>query len=78
MSIVSKLPPKDKRALALFYETESYNSFIKLLRLVKSNAATKALESVDFSQLKHFQGQKHALDRLEEELKSNYKITQKS
>lgn len=78
MSVVSKLPPKDKKALALFYETESYGSLIKLLILVKTNAASKALESIDFNQLKHFQGQKHALDRLEDELKENYKLSQKS
>lgn len=78
MSIVSRLTPKDKKALALFYETETYSSFIKLLKLVKANAATKALTAVDFYEVKQLQGQKAALDRLEEELKSNYKLDQKT
>lgn len=78
MSVISRLTPKDKKALALFYETETYSSLIKLLKLVKANAASKALSAVDFSEVKQLQGQKAALDRLEEELKSNYKLNQKS
>lgn len=77
-SIVSKLTPKDKKALALFYETETYNSFIKLIKIVKANAASKALSAVDFYEVKQLQGQKAALDRLEEELRENYKQDQKS
>jgi hypothetical protein len=73
MSIISKLTPKDRKALALFYETEVYSSLAKLLKLAKANAAEKSLEAIDWQQVKHLQGQKHALDSLEQVIKEIHK-----
>lgn len=76
-SIVSKLTATDKKALALFYETPTYSSFLKLLKLAKANAAMKCLDAIDFNQVKHLQGQKAALEAIEGALKEIYKLDQK-
>lgn len=78
MSVVSRLAPKDRKALALFYETETYNSLKKLVGMVRANAAKKCLTATDFLEVKHLQGQEHALAVLLDELSKIYKSDQKS
>lgn len=77
-SIVSRLAPKDKKALALFYETDTYSSLKKLVGLVRGNAATKSLNALDFLEVKHLQGQNHGLMSLLDEIEKIYKAEQKS
>lgn len=77
-TIVSKLTPKDKKALAHFFETDAYSALKKLMSLAKANAAEKALKAFDFNEVKHLQGQNHALEALEETLEKVYKLDQKS
>lgn len=76
-SIVSRLSPKDKKALALFYETDTYTSLKKLISMVRGNAASRCLTAVDFLEVKHLQGQEHVLKVLLEEIGRIYKAEQK-
>ncbi len=77
-SVVSRLSPKDKRVLALFYETATYMSLKKLVKMVRANAATKCLTATDFLEVKHLQGQEHALAVLLNEIEKIHKADQKS
>lgn len=77
MSVISKLPPKDKKALALFFETDGYAGLRKLVNLVRKNAADQALRSPDHETTKWLQGQAYACDRLIDEIEKNYKLDQK-
>lgn len=77
-TIVSRLAPKDKRALALFYETDGYIGLKKLVNLVKKNAADQALKSPNHETTKWLQGQAYTCDRLIDELEKVYKSEQKS
>lgn len=68
-SISSKLAPKDKQALATLYEGETYNSLLKLINLIKANAAEQALNSPNHENTRWLAGQAYACDRLPEEFK---------
>lgn len=76
-SISSRLGPKDKQTLALFYETEAYTSLKKLLKLVKDNSAKNAINALDFHQVKWLQGQHTAIELLEAELTKIHELDQK-
>lgn len=76
-TIVSRLASKDRKALALLYETDTYGSLKKLINMVRSNAAKKCLTAVDFSEVKQLQGQEHALAVLLDEIEKVYKADQK-
>lgn len=76
-SVVSRLAPKDRKALALFYETETYTSLKKLISQVRGNAAKKCLTAFDFLEVKHLQGQEHALKVLLDEIEKIHKSDQK-
>lgn len=73
MSVVSRLSPKDKKALADFYGTDTHTALLHLNRLVKANAAERSLKALDYLEVKHLQGQKAAIDRQEEEIHKLYK-----
>lgn len=73
MSVVSHLSPKDKKALADFYGTDTHTALLHLNKLVKSNAGIQALKASDFLEVKHLQGQKAAIERQEEEIHKLYK-----
>lgn len=68
-SISSKLAPKHKQALATLYEGETYQSLLKLLELVRTNASEQALNSPNHEQTRFLAGQAYACDRLPDEFK---------
>jgi hypothetical protein len=75
-SLSSKLSPKDKVALATFYETETYGSLKRLLKLAQANCAQGALNALDFNQVKWLQGQHVGLELLEKEMDTIHKWSQ--
>lgn len=76
-SVVHRLPPKDKTALAHFYETDGYKALIKLMKMMKANSATHCLTAPDFETVRHLQGQEFSLKELEKLLEEVYKTEQK-
>lgn len=77
-SIVHRLTPKDKRALALFYETDAYLALNKLMKVMIANAAKHCLSAPDFLVVKDLQGQERSLKELKNVLEEIYKLDQKS
>lgn len=77
-SIIHRLTPKDKKALALFYETDAYSALIKLTNIMIANAAKHCLSAPDFLVVKDLQGQERSLKELKNLLDENYKLDQKS
>ena len=67
-SISSRLSPKDKMALATFFETDAYGSLKKLFKLIKTNTADSTLNAIDMHNLKWLQGQHVAIEKLEKEM----------
>lgn len=65
-SISSKLAPKHKETLASFWQQDR-DAFMALSKLIKANIADKAINAVDFHQVKWLQGQHTALELLEKE-----------
>lgn len=76
-SISSKLGPKHKMNIATLCETETYDSIKALLKLVKANTATRAIDAVDFHQVKWLQGQHVAIELLEKEFEKIHEWSKK-
>lgn len=76
-SIVHRLTPKDKKALALCYETDAHSALQKLMKIMIDNAAKHCLSAPDFLVVKHLQGQEFSLKELNKLWDEVYK-TQKS
>lgn len=72
MSVVSRLSPKDKLALATFYDTPAHVALVKLLKLVKANAATQSLKSTNWDGVVYQQGTHSAIQTLQDTLKKIY------
>lgn len=73
MSVVSRLSPKDRKALADFYGTDTHTALLHLNKLVKANAGLQALKATDYLGVKYLQGQKSALEEQEAEIYKVYK-----
>lgn len=65
-SISSKLAPKHKETLASFWQKDS-DALKALFKLLKENTAQKAIDAVDFHQIKWLQGQHTMIEGLEKE-----------
>lgn len=77
-SIVHRLTPKDKKALALFYETDAYLALMKLIKAMTANAATHSLAATDWEAVKLLQGQAFSLKELKRLLEEINKLDQKN
>lgn len=77
-SIVHRLTPKDKKALALFYETDAYLALMKLIKAMTANAATHSLTATDWEAVKLLQGQAFSLKELKRLLEEINKLDQKN
>lgn len=71
-SIANRLTPKDKKALALFYQTDAQRALSKLMKMMVGNAAKHCLSAPDFMVVKHLQGQEFSLRELDKLLKEVY------
>lgn len=76
-SIIHRLTPKDKAALALFYETDAQKALGKLIKVMQANAAKHCLSAANFETVRHLQGQEFSLGELEKLLAEVYKTEQK-
>lgn len=77
-SIIHKLTPKDKKALALFYDTDAYLALSKLIKAMTGNAANLSLNATDWEAVKLLQGQAFSLKELRRLLEEVYKSEQKN
>lgn len=77
-SIVHRLTPKDKKALALFYETDAHSAMNKLVKVMTANAAALSLTASDWEAVKLLQGQAFSLKELMRLLEEIYKSDQKT
>lgn len=77
-SIVHRLTPKDKKALALFYDTDAYVALSKLIKAMTTNAAGLSLTATDWEAVKLLQGQAFSLKELKRLIEEVYKLDQKS
>lgn len=76
-SIFSKLAPKHKQNLATLWETQSKESLLALLNLIKANVANHSINALDFNQVKWLQGQYTGMELLEKELEKIHEWSQK-
>lgn len=75
-SIIHRLTPKDKKALAHFYSTDAHTGLIKLMKMMKANSGAHSLTAPDWDTVKHLQGQSFSLTELSKLLEEIYKTQQ--
>lgn len=76
-STVEQLTPKDRKLLALFYETDTYASLKRLCELERVQLAKDAIDLRDIADVRYYSGQAASLKKLFGTLKDNYKSIDK-
>lgn len=73
-SMVELLNTQERKALALWYDTESYRALKKLLELERNNIATKLvdIDPTDVVSISRQQGRADALKQMHLTFKKNY------
>lgn len=72
-STLDQLSEKERKALALWYGTETHKAFEKLLRIDGLELAKDHVGVSDINLIRFLSGQAYALDALLKVLKENYK-----
>lgn len=72
-STVEQLSPADRKALALWYDSNSYNAFRRLIDIERIELAKDAIDQIDIKQVRYISGQAASLKRLVGTLRQIYK-----
>lgn len=75
---MTELSPKERQALAHFYDTEAYKALMKLIELEKLAYAQQHVGIQEIGQVRYLTGKVGALNELIITLKAIYKKTEKS
>lgn len=77
-STVEQLTPKDRKALALFYETDAYNALKRFAELEVSALGVDALSQTEITQVHYLRGRATWASELCKLIREIYKTTEKS
>lgn len=77
-SPIKQLSAKEREALALFYDTETYRTLLKLIEFEKTQYAEQHVGQMDIGQIRYLTGMVGSLNKLINTLAENYKDAKKS
>lgn len=72
-STLDNLTGVERRALALWYDTESHKALVKLISLERLELAKDHVDETDMSVIRYLSGQVRGLKKLAGTIRENYK-----